>query len=61
MKCSSSDHKKIRRLLKSSPFDQNHHLINHKSNSDFKNHIIFLWTLNVHVELLKYERIIIEF
>jgi len=40
------------RWLLQSQFDQNHHLINHTPNGDFKSHIIFLWTLNVHVELL---------
>jgi hypothetical protein len=41
----------MRWLLKL-PFNQNHHLINHMHNSNFKCHIIFLWTLDVHVELL---------
>jgi hypothetical protein len=34
-------HKKMRWLLKSH-FDQNHHLINHMPNGDFKSHPIFL-------------------
>jgi hypothetical protein len=46
-----SVHKKMRWLLKS-PFDLNHHLINHMLNDDFKSHFIFWWTLNVYVELL---------
>jgi hypothetical protein len=45
-------HKKIRCLLKS-PYDQNHHLINHTFNGDFKSHFTFLWTLNTHIKLLK--------
>jgi hypothetical protein len=41
----------MRWLLKL-PFDQNHYLNNHTPNGDFKNHLIFLWTLNVYIELL---------
>jgi phage-related protein len=40
--------KKILKLL----FDQNYHLINHMLNSNFKSHLIFLWALDVRVELL---------
>jgi hypothetical protein len=50
----------MRWLLKS-PLDQNYHLINHTPNSDFKSHLIFLWTLNVHIKLLFYITLIIFF
>jgi hypothetical protein len=43
-----SVHKKMRWLLKLL-FAQNHHLINHMFNGDFKCHFIFLWTLNKHL------------
>jgi hypothetical protein len=30
-------------------FDQNHHLINHLLNRNFKCHLTFLWTLDEHL------------